>query len=113
MSISFNTININQRDEKSNIIRIKNKEKREYKCKICEEDISNEEETKNKCEQCNNYFCNECLYLHIKELIRNGKYALFCPECKFVYKKDKIDQILLFNIKDKKEINNLKKIIRK
>ena len=111
MSISFNTININQSDEKLNLIRIINKEKREYKCKICEEDILNEEETKNKCEQCNNYFCSECLYLHIKELIRNGKYALFCPECKFVYTKDKIDQILLFNIKDKKEINNLKKLL--
>ena len=113
ISISFNTININQKDGNLSIIRNKNKykEKREYKCKICEEDISNEEKIKNKCEQCNNYFCSECLYLHIKELIKNGKYALFCPECKFVYTKDKIDQILLFNIKDKKEINNLKKLL--
>ena len=112
ISISFNTININQKDGNLSIIRNKNKykEKRECKCKICEEDILNEEETKNKCEQCNNYFCSECLYFHIKELIRNGKYALFCPECKFVYTKDKIDQILLFNIKDKEEINNLKKL---
>jgi len=35
----------------------------------------------------------------------------FCPECKFVYTKDKIDQILLFNIKDKEEINNLNKLL--
>ena len=52
------------------------------------------------------------LILHIKELIKNGKYALFCPECKLVYTKDKIDQILLFNIKDKTEVNNLKKLFQ-
>ena len=45
--------------------------------------------------------------------MENGKYSLFCPECKFVYTKDKIQQILLFNIKDKKEINNLKKLLGK
>ena len=115
MNISFNTINKNQSYGNLGIFNIKNKykEKREYKCKICEEDISNEEETNNKCEQCNNYFCSECLYLHIKELIKNGKYSLFCPECKFVYTKDKIEQILLFNIKDKEEVNNLKKLLEK
>ena len=114
-SISFYTINTNQIQDNLRIFNYKNKykEKREYKCKICGEEISNEEETKNKCEQCNNYFCSECLYLHIKELIKNGKYALFCPECKFIYTKDKIDQILLFNIKDKEEINNLKKLLEK
>ena len=114
-NISFVSINcnLNKKEDKLNIYKIKTKEKIKNKCKICEEDITKEEEMKNKCEQCGNYFCSECLYLHIKELIRNGKYALFCPECKFVYKKNKIDQILLFNVKNKEEINNLKKLLEK
>ena len=61
----------------------------------------------------NNYFCSECLYFHIKELIRNGKYSLFCPGCSFVYTNDKIDEILSFNIKNEEEINNLKKLLKK
>ena len=112
MSISFNTINIIPKDENANLFRINHEEERKYECKICEEYISNEEEIKNKCEQCNNYFCNEGLYSYIKELIKNGNYAFFCPECNFVYTKDKIDQILLFNIKNKEEVNNLKKLLK-
>ena len=114
-NISSNSlsININEKYEKTNIIRIKSKIERKYQCKICEEDISKEEEKINKCEQCDNYFCSECLYLHIKELIKDGKYSLFCPECKFVYTKDKIEKILLFNIKNKDEINLLKKLLEK
>ena len=105
-----------RREENINIISIKSIESKvegKYNCKICEDDISKEEEIKNRCEQCNNYFCSECLYLHIKELIRNGKYSLFCPECKFVYTKDKIEEILLFNIKDKEEINQLKTLLER
>ena len=48
-----------------------------------------------------------------EKLIKNGKYALFCPECKFIYTKNKIEQFLLFNIKNKDEINNLKKLLGK
>ena len=113
-SISNNSINIislrqeEEKNEKFDIITINNKNT----CKICEEEIT-KEEIKNKCEKCNNYFCSECLYLNIKELIINGKCSLFCPECKFVYTKDKIEQILLFNIKDKEEINKLKSILEK
>jgi len=51
--------------------------------------------------------------MHIKELIRNGKYSLYCPECSFVYTKKKIDQIFSFNIKDKNEVENLKKLLEK
>ena len=112
-SNSFNSISINQKEEKINLYKIKTNKDKNNKCKICEDYISIEEEIKNKWEQCDNYFCSECLYLHIKELIRNGKYSLFCPEWKFVYTKDKIEQILLFNIKDKEEINNLKKLLGK
>ena len=118
-SISFNRIDLNISSNKEkeknqvNIITIKNKEKIEYKCKICEENIIEEEKIKNKCQQCDSYFCSECLYFHIKELIRNGKYSLFCPECKFVYTNDKIDEILSFNIKNEEEINNLKKLLEK
>ena len=115
LSFSFysKNSNYNKIEEKLNIYKIKAKEIKSNKCKICEEEISREEEMKNKCEQCNNYFCSECLYMYIKELIRNGKYTLFCPECGFVYKKDKIEEILLFNIKNKEEINNLKKLLEK
>ena len=119
LSLSFNSININTNSNKENklntinIINVRNNIESEYKCKICEEDISEEEKTKNKCEQCENYFCSECLYMHIKELIRNGKYSLYCPECSFVYTKKKIDQILSFNIKDKNEVGNLKKLLEK
>ena len=116
-NISFNSsIYMDCKQKKSynrNILTIRTKEEIKNKCKICEEDISKEEEIKNKCEQCNNYFCSECLYLHIKELIKNGKYALFCPECKFIYTKNKIEQFLLFNIKNKDEINNLKQLLQK
>ena len=116
LNISFNSINMNinqKTDINIYITKKRQKEEIKNKCKICEEDISKEEEIKNKCEQCNNYFCSECLYLHIKELIKNGKYALFCPECKFIYTKNKIEQFLLFNIKNKDEINNLKQLLQK
>ena len=39
----------------------------------------------NECEECHNYFCDECLYFYIKELIKNGNYELYCPECKSIY----------------------------
>ena len=74
INISYNSILTNKIDEKINILRIKNiKEKKieyEYnKCKICDENISQDENIENKCEKCDNYFCNDCLYLHLKELI--------------------------------------------
>ena len=100
-------------EDKIYIGNIKNKEKIYYKWKICEDDISEKDKLKNKCEQCNNYFCSECLYLHIKELIKNGKYALFCPVCSFLYTKYKIENILSFNKKEQKEVNNLKKLLEK
>ena len=113
--ISFIRVNSNaiQNEVNINILKIKTKEERKTRCKICEEEITLEEELKNKCQQCNTFFCNECLYLHIKELIKTGKYSLFCPECKLVYTKDKIEEILLFNIKDENEINNLKALLKK
>ena len=113
VSISFNSIDFNVSSKIENqanqvyIINVKNKAESEFKCKICEDDISEEEKIKNKCEQCGSYFCSECLYSYIKELIRNGKYSLFCPECSFVYTNDKIDQILSFNMKNKTEINTV------
>ncbi len=65
LSFSFNSINININSNKENklntinILKIKNKYEAEYKCKICEDDISEEEKTKNKCEHCGSYFCSE------------------------------------------------------
>ena len=112
-NISFaSSINIIQKYESINESEKNSKKEIKCICKICEEEISREEEINNKCEQCENYFCSECLYFHIKELIREGKYSLFCPECKFIYTKNKIEQILNFNIKDKEEIYLLKKLLR-
>ena len=64
-NFSFNLIdmNSNKNEDENNIIRIKYKEKLKqinYKCKICEEEISKDERINNECEQCNNYFCSEC-----------------------------------------------------
>ena len=105
-------INVNTENEINTDI-IKNEEEIENKCKICEDEISEEEKIKNKCEQCNNYFCSECLYLYIKESIRNGKHLLVCPNCSFIYTKDKIEQILSFNIENIEEVNNLRKLLEK
>ena len=117
LTISYNTYNSiisNKIDDKSEILRIKTINEKNYenkKCKICDEKISNEEEIRNKCEQCGNHFCSECLYLYIKELIKTGNYDLFCPECKFVYTRNKIEQIFSFNKENKEEIINLKKLL--
>ena len=113
ISFSFNNIDLNLYNFNNNKIDVINIKNNKNICKICEEEITKEEEIENECGQCNNYFCSECLYLHIKELIKNGKYSLFCPECKFVYTKDRIDKILSFNIKDKEEIIKLKKLFKK
>ena len=113
INFSFSSIHSRKINEKKDFLLIRSKEKINYKCKICEENISKNEEIKNKCQQCNYYFCDECLYLYIKEQIKNGNNALFCPECKDLYTNDKIEQILLFNSKDKKEINNLRKLLKK
>ena len=111
-NISFNNMDILKRTKKINILRIKKKEENSYKCKICEEDIT-DKEVHHKCVQCDNYFCYECLYLYIKDLIKNGKYALFCPECKNIYTKNTIEQIFLLSKDKDKEINNLKKLLEK
>ena len=109
INISFNNMCIFNRNE--NIYRIKTKKEKNKICKICDDDITKDEELNNKCEQCNSYFCNECLYLHIKELIKNGNYALYCPECKNIYTKNKIEQI--FSLSKDKELNNLKILLEK
>ena len=111
INISFNSICISNRNENENIYKIKINEERIKICKICEDNITKDEELNNKCEQCNSYFCNECLYLHIKELIKNGNYALYCPECKNIYTKNKIEQI--FSLSKDKELNNLKILLEK
>ena len=53
------------------------------------------------------------MYLYIKESIRNGKHLLVCPNCSFIYTKDKIEQILSFNIENIEEVNNLRKLLEK
>jgi len=68
---------------------------------------------KNECYNCNCYFCDECLYLDLKESIKNGKYLLYCPECKTEYDENKINDILSKNYGNEKEKNNLLKLYEK
>ena len=84
-----------------------------YHCKICEDDIQKEMALKNECYDCNYYFCDECLYLDLKESIKNGKYPLYCPECKTEYDDNKINDILSKNYGNEKEKNNLLKLYEK
>ena len=86
INISFYKKNSSERDEKINILNNKNEKENNYKWKICEENLINKEEiNNNKCEQCDTYFCQECLYLHIKELIKNWKNVLFCLACRNIF----------------------------
>ena len=78
----------------SNIITITVSSKEAYECKICFDIIQKEEALKNKCYNCNKYFCDGCLYSDLKESIKNGKYELYCPECKIIYDEEKILYIL-------------------
>ena len=109
---SFNSISfISKRIE---IINVKSLSKINKICKICEEEILKNEVMDNECEECHNYICDECLYLNIKELIKNGNYELYCPECKSIYSMAKIERILSFNNnKNKTEVENLKKLLKK
>ena len=75
----------------------------EYKCKICEDGIQKEMALKNECFNCNYYFCDECLYLYLKESIKNGKHLLYCPECKTEYDMNKINDILAKNYGNEEE----------
>ena len=101
---SFNILPI-----KSEIIKIQKKKELKFKCKICEEVL--DKNLISQCEKCYNYFCNECLYLHIKELIKNGKSELFCPQCNTKFNKDKIEEIFVNNNGNKNEIENFKKFL--
>ena len=95
------------------IIEVKSKLDIDVICKICEFEITRHEKINNKCEQCNNHFCDECLYYYIKESIKNGKYDLVCPECKHKYTEQKVNNILSYGDKnDKKEISKLKQLLK-
>ena len=108
LSTSFNN-NIHRNNERINIVRIRTIQK---KCKICDEEIL-EEENKNECKLCFNYFCNYCLFEYIKEKIKNGNYAIKCPdsECSCILTKEIIDKILSINNSNDIEINNLKNLL--
>jgi hypothetical protein len=94
-------------------IPIKDLSNEKYHCKICEDDIQKEMALKNECYDCNYYFCDECLYLDLKESIKNGKYLLYCPECRTEYDENKIIDILSKNYGNEKEKNNLLKLYEK
>ena len=111
-NISFNTI-INRKNEKIEIFKLKTKEEKRHECKICEEEITKQEEIRNKCDKCYNNFCDECLYLYVKESIKNGKHALFCPNCELLYTEEKIERIFSFGSNDKNEVNKLRKLLEK
>ena len=82
-------------------------------CAICEDIIPKKDALKNECHNCDNFFCDECLYLYIKELIRNGKSELCCPNCKIEYDKSKIENILSNNFGNKEEKNMLLRLYEK
>ena len=112
-NISFNN-NISLENGSIDMIKIKNVQEK-YICKICEGEIL-EEENKNECDLCYNYFCNDCLYLYIKERIRNGKHIMKCPnsDCNCILTKETIDKILSFNNNSNDiELNNLKNLLKK
>ena len=96
------------------IINVRENLKEKHKCKICEDEKTNQGLITD-CLHCNNYFCYECLYLYIRESIKNGKYDLCCPECKTIYGKAKIEQIFAINnnSRNMNEIINLKKLLEK
>ena len=96
---------------KTEVIFVQRKKEQNFKCKICEEMI--EKNLIKQCEKCQYYFCDECLYLHIKELIKNGKYELFCPQCNNIYSNEKIEEIFALSGENKNEINNLKELFEK
>ena len=95
------------------ILEIKKNTKLKNICRICEEEILNEENLITQCEQCHNYFCYECLYLYVKELIKKGKSEIFCPDCKIIYNKEKIEEIFKYNHLNKNEIKDLKYLLEK
>ena len=95
------------------ILEIKKNVKLKNICRICEEEILNEENLITQCEQCHNYFCFECLYLYVKELIKKGKSEIFCPDCNIIYNKEKIEQIFKYNQLNKNEIKDLKYLLEK
>ena len=83
------------------------------KCKICEDEISNDEKLF-QCYQCHNYYCSDCLFSYIKELIKNGKSEIICPHCKAEFDQKKVEQIFEYNDNtNNKEIENLKKLFYK
>ena len=103
---------ISNQNQFNDVIRYTNK-KDNIKCRICE-DCFNNENNIYECEKCHNYFCYECLYLYIKESIRNGKCDFLCPDCKLIIKENKIQKIFsINNIKYKNEIKELKKLYQK
>ena len=105
---------LNDLSTRIKIINVRENLKKKHKCKICEDEKTNQY-LMSECYHCNNYFCYECLYLYIKESIKNGKYELCCPDCKDIYDKTKIEQIFSINNnnKNKIEIINLKKLLEK
>ena len=96
---------------KTEIIMAQRKKEQKLKCKICEEIL--EKSLIKQCEKCQFYFCNECLYLHIKELIKSGKFELFCPQCNNIYNNNKIEEIFSLSDENKNEINKLKQLYEK
>ena len=100
----------NKQFSKTTRINVKKKEiKKKYICKICEEEIL-KEQNENECKLCHNLFCNDCLYLYIKNDIIKGKYKIQCPDsdCDCILTEKIIDKILSFNNSNKNEVISLK-----
>ena len=114
-------ISINKSEQDVSFIYVKKKEELEEKfpkkikkikceCRICEDIL--DEINLNKCPKCKSYFCNECLFEHAKELVKNGK-IISCPYCLMEYNEDRVMKILSDNNLNKNEVNNLKLLYKK
>ena len=96
---------------KTEIIMVQRKEEIKFKFQICEEIL--DKNLISQCQHCHYYFCNECIYLYIKELIKNGKTELSCPQCNNSYNREKIEDIFSKSDENKNEIENLKQQLDK
>ena len=110
---------LNKSNPEISFISVKKKEDLEEKfsiqkieCRICEDKFNNKINDINKCKTCKSFFCNECLFEHAKELVKNGK-LIGCPFCFEEYNEDEVLEIFNFNKKNEGEIKNLKNLYKK
>ena len=60
-----------------------NSNDKEWNCKLCSKQFSDETDKIVQCEYCNDYYCSKCLNLSKSdyEVFENPSLNWFCPEC--------------------------------